>query len=492
MQPNLPPAPRTGAPPTTPFVPQPLRAAWEEGARRFARNDLEGAITVVGEMVDELRADTAATLADGMPREAWIGAFETLHVHFRAAARTFARDFTAAAKLFESVAASTRATLGFAWPADHFVPPAVAHLGFIAGLRIPLCRAAEAAMVGDGMAAIKHAAHAEAVIGEPVRLLDTVLEPQLAAALPEAEQARAASAFDIYAGFYTDAVPIYTSATAQGVDLDGARRFFERHEQRFQALTDPAHPIAQIMNKVYPVLPAMAGFTRAQRLLVEARIGARRAKEARNPDDRPRIYEAALDRLAEARNALRDVAVALPMHDPISTRLRETALNAAATGVPEIEHQIRSELELNEQIRLLTASDEEKARRLERALADREATFLEIVRLLSADRGVNIDIDNVVDAKAQIQAHFQISHQVHDAVTGEIERLADEIAERLPAADISRLKAEAEDARKQADIVEKAAKVAKLLETFKGIVETGADLVPYGRPVYALLSRIFG
>jgi hypothetical protein len=173
-------------------------------------------------------------------------------------------------------------------------------MGVVAGLRVPLCQATEAVALGDGAGGLKHVSHAEAVVADAIEIVEYLQDPDFARTLGETERMEAATAFDIYAACYTGAVPIYATITGQGIDLEAARGFFERHETRFAALTQPTHPLAGMMTEVYPVLPALARFTASQRLLVEARIAARAAHAEADVDARPALYDAALATLERA------------------------------------------------------------------------------------------------------------------------------------------------------------------------------------------------
>ena len=469
-----------------------LLAAWQLTSQHFARNDFAAAAAVARAIVAELADSSVATMDDGVATGAWRAAFEALTAYLEGATKLFARDYQGASRSYQDAFALAQKTSGMAWPEQHVLPKPVMHLGVVSAVRMPLCQAAEAVAVGDGAGALKHVGHAEAVVAQAVDVLDQLCARELAASLSEAQWLEAAGAFDIYAIFYTDAVPLYTAITAHAVDLAGARAFFERHEHRFAAITAPGHPLGERMAQVYPVLPALAGFTAAQRLLVEARLVAENAGAQVDVEARPPLYEEALAALTRAQAALRRAATSLPGTDPLSARLRETCVNAATSLVPQVERQLRREMALNEQLRVLAARERDLGDRLEQAFAEQRGTMIELVRLLSSERGVNIDITNVAEAKAQLQAHVEISNRVHDAAVDEIARHVRELRDHLPATQAEELDARIADARRPADILAKAERVAALLDTLQRAVETTADLVPYGRTVYRVLRGIFG
>ena len=289
--------------------------------------------------------------------------------------------------------------------------------------------------------------------------------------------AAADAALNAYLAFFVDAAPALFGISSQGIFLDGAKEFFERHEERVRALIK-----SHLTEEKQKLINFLLSFADGCKLLLNALISLR-----------DKNYEASLTYYKAARAGFRETSISIPTGLQISELLREVCINLATVAIPQMESRVEHEQMLSKQIDVLNAESSklnEQISSLKEENRDSQDRYLSLVKAVARPFG-DININNTNEVIARLEMSNSINQTIQNNAIQKILDDLEEVQGKIPRDHVEAIKVASEQARNEQDLAKKLEKFGKVLDAMDKVADAASNLVPYGRTAYGILRAIF-
>lgn len=378
-----------------------------------------------------------------------------------------------AAHFYDAVEAAAQAAVIDAKPDNPFAVM-VRALSLGARINAPLARANEHLMRGSHMPAMMEVTSAEAQIPGLIEVINAAENSEDAAAIQ-----LGSFAFGTYLAFFVQGALVRMNQAALGLDLPIARVFFETNGSRLAEL----QRVAIGSDGSPQLITAFVALARAARARVDGEFAASQKR-----------YADAVEEFDAAQMAFHQAMVTLPNDYPQAAMLREVMQNQTV-----VLRQRRTALEELQQMQAkldtMALTNSANAARMEAMEAAFDKRLMALMQ-----KTTNITVSPEIRGGDVTQAFEQsimvaqsnammVQDRAMDQVLALLEGVDDEDAETV--------KQEARDAKGEADLAAKIAKVEKVIDSAGKILagagkaaEAASNLVPYGRTVYGVLKAL--